>query len=102
MYGNSQTKWLGSKKTPNTVDQGVELIASINNLRICIQYKDHEKAIGNKAVQEISDGKFCWKGTLEIIVSKSSFTKSAHQLAKSNKVKLINEYQLKVLEKFIV
>ena len=90
------------KETPNTGDQGVDLIASINDLRICIQCKDHEKAIGNKAVQEISAGKLFWKGTHAIIVSKSGFTKSAHQLAKSNKVELINEYQLKDLEKFIV
>ena len=33
------------KETPNTGDQGVDLIASINNLRIFIQCKDHEKAI---------------------------------------------------------
>ena len=90
------------KETPNTGDQGVDLIASINDLRICIQCKNHEKAIGNKAVQEISAGKLFWKGTHAIIVSKSGFTKSAYQLAKSNKVKLINEYQLKELEKFIV
>ena len=90
------------KETPNTGDQGVDLIASINDLRICIQCKDHEKSIGNKAVQEISAGKLFWEGTHAILVSKSGFTKSAQQLAKSNKVKLINEYQLKDLEKFIV
>ena len=90
------------KETPSTGDQGVDLIASIDGLRICIQCKDHEKAIGNKAVQEISAGKLFWKGTHAILVSKSGFTKSAHQLAKSNKVELINEYQLKDLEKYIV
>ena len=90
------------KQTPSTGDQGVDLIASIDGLRICIQCKDHEKAIGNKAVQEISAGKLFWKGTHAILVSKSGFTKSAQQLAKSNKVELINEYQLKDLEKFIV
>ena len=89
------------KETPNTGDQGVDLIASINDLRICIQCKDHEKAIGNKAVQEISAGKLFWKGTHAILVSKSGFTKSAQELAKSNKVKLINEFQLKNLEKYI-
>ena len=90
------------KETPITGDQGVDLIASIDNLRICIQCKNHKKAVGNNAVQEISAGKLFWKGTHAIIVSKSGFTKSAHQLAKSNKVELINEYQLKDLEKFIV
>ena len=29
------------KETPNAGDQRVDLIASINDLRICIQYKDH-------------------------------------------------------------
>ena len=71
-------------------------------MRICIQCKDHEKAIGNKAVQEISAGKLFWKGTHAILVSKSGFTKSAKQLAKSNNVKLINEFQLRDLERFIV
>ena len=90
------------KETPTTGDQGVDIIASIEDVRICIQCKNHKKAIGNKAVQEISAGKLYWKGTHAILVSKSGFTKSAHQLAKSNKVELINEYQLKDLEKFIV
>ena len=89
------------KETPKTGDQGVDLIASIKNLRICIQCKGHEKAIGNKAVQEISAGKLFWKGTHAVLVSKSGFTKSAQQLAKSNKVRLINEFQLKDLENFI-
>jgi len=89
------------KETPKTGDQGVDLIASINDLRICIQCKDHEKAIGNKAVQEISAGKLFWKGTHAILVSKSGFTKSAQKLAKSNKVKLINEYQLKDLKNLL-
>ena len=34
------------KETPITGDQGVDLIASIDNLRICIQCKNHQKAVG--------------------------------------------------------
>tara|TARA_B100000941_G_scaffold31022_1_gene18436 strand:+ start:232 stop:366 length:135 start_codon:yes stop_codon:yes gene_type:complete len=41
------------KETDNTGDQGVDLIATINELRICIQCKDNLKAIGDKAVQKI-------------------------------------------------
>ena len=33
------------KETPNTGDQGVDLIASIDNLRICIQCKNHKKLL---------------------------------------------------------
>ena len=90
------------KETPTSGDQGVDIIASIENLRICIQCKDHEKAIGNKAVQEISAGKLYWKGTHAILVSKSGFTKSAYKLAKANKVKLINESELADLEDLLI
>ena len=86
------------KATPNTGDQGVDLIASINNLRICIQCKNHKKAVGNAAVQEISAGKLYWKGSHAVLVSKSGFTKSAQKLARANKVILINDYELKNLE----
>ena len=90
------------KETPNTGDQGVDLIASIDNLRICIQCKNHKKIIGNKAVQEISAGREYWKGTHAVLVSMSGFTKSAKKLAKANRVKLINESELKDLESLII
>ena len=89
------------KETPTSGDQGVDLIATIDDLRICIQCKNHEKAIGNKAVQEISAGKLYWKGTHAVLVSKSGFTNSAHKLAKANNVKLIHESELKDLKKYI-
>ena len=89
------------KETPNTGDQGVDLIASVDNLRICIQCKNHKKALGNNAVQEISAGKLYWKGTHAVLVSKSGFTKSAQKLARANKVKLISDSELKDLESLI-
>ena len=89
-------------KTSNTGDQEVDLIASINDLRLCIKCKAHQKAFVNSAVQEISAGKLFWKGTYAILVSNSGFTKSVKKIAKSDKVTLINEFQLKDLEKFIV
>ena len=90
------------KETPNTGDQGVDLIASIDNLRICIQCKNHKKVVGNTAVQEISAGKLYWKGTHAVLVSKSGFTKSAQKLARANNVKLINDFELKDLENLLI
>ena len=90
------------KETPNTGDQGVDIIASIDNLRICIQCKDHQKVVGNKAVQEISAGKLYWEGTHAVLVSKTGFTKSAQKLAKANEVKLICSSELKNLENFLI
>ena len=74
----------------------------IDNFRICIQCKDHKKIVGNKAVQEISAGKIYWEGTHAVLVSKSGFTKSAQKLARANKVRLINEYELKDLENILI
>ena len=90
------------KETPKTGDQGVDLIASIANFRICIQCKNHGKVIGNKAVQEISAGKLYWKGTHAVLVSKSGFTKSAKKLAIANKVKLVNDFELKDLGNILI
>ena len=89
------------KETPSSGDQGVDLIASKDGLRVCIQCKNHEKAVGNKAVQEISAGKLYWKGTHAVLVSKSGFTKAAQKLANANNVELIHESELKDLKKFI-
>ena len=90
------------KETPNTGDQGVDLIASIDCLRICIQCKNHKKSVGNNAVQEISAGKLYWKGTHAVLVSKSGFTKSAQKLARANNVILMNDFELKDLENILI
>ena len=90
------------KETPNTGDQGVDLIASIDNLRICIQCKNHKKVVGNTAVQEVSAGKLYWKGTHAVLVSKTGYTKSAQKLARANNVKLINDFELNDLKNFFI
>ena len=82
------------KKTPVSGDQGVDLIASIDDIRLCIQCKDHKKPIGNKAVQEVYAGMKYWLGTHAILISRSGFTKSAQNLALSSKVILISEFEI--------
>ena len=82
------------KQTPVSGDQGVDLIASIDDLRLCIQCKDHKKPIGNKAVQEVYAGMKYWLGTHAILISRSGFTKSAQKLALSSKVLLISEFEI--------
>ena len=89
------------KQTPFSGDQGVDLIASINDFRICIQCKDHQKAIGNKAVQEVYAGKKYWSGTHAILISRSGFTKAAQKLAFSSNVILINEFEIENINNII-
>ena len=91
----------GVEDTPTTGDQGVDLIASIEDLRVCIQCKNFAKPVGNKAVQEIIAGTTYWNGTHSVVVAKSGFTKSAKELAKSAKVILMSEIELQDLENFI-
>ena len=88
-------------QTPVSGDQGVDLIASIGDLRLCIQCKDHQKAIGNKAVQEVYAGKKYWSGTHAILISRSGFTKAAQKLALSSKVILINEFEIENINNII-
>ena len=89
------------KQTPVSGDQGVDLIASIDDFRLCIQCKDHQKPIGNKAVQEVYAGKKYWSGTHAILISRSGFTKSAQKLALSSNVLLINEFEIENINNII-
>lgn len=89
------------KYTPASGDQGVDIIASIDDLRLCIQCKDHQKPIGNKAVQEVYAGKKYWLGTHAILISSSGFTKSAQRLALSSNVLLINEIEIENIKNII-
>ena len=89
------------EETPKSGDQGIDLIASIENYRLCIQCKDHKKPIGNKAVQEVSAGKKYWNGTHAILVSQSGYTKSAYKLASANNVLLINTLELNNIDSLI-
>jgi len=84
--------------TAVTGDQGVDLIATKNNSRVCIQCKCYSSPVGNKAVQEVSAGMTHWNGTHAVVVSNAGFTRAAKQLAESTGVVLIAETELANLE----
>tara|TARA_Y100001978_G_scaffold200704_1_gene217523 strand:- start:962 stop:1822 length:861 start_codon:yes stop_codon:yes gene_type:complete len=89
------------EETSKTGDQGIDLIASIENYRLCIQCKDHRQPIGNKAVQEVTAGTKYWNGTHAILVSQSGYTKSAYKLGAANNVLLISTIELNNIDAFI-
>ena len=82
------------KTTSTTGDQGVDLIATIDDFRVCIQCKRYSKPVGNKAVQEVVAGMIYWKGTHSVVVSNAGFTDAAKKLADSTSVILIGEEEL--------
>lgn len=88
--------------TPATGDQGVDLIASIEDVRVCIQCKCFTKPVGNKAVQEVATGTIHWNGTHSVVVGKSGFTKSAKALANSTNVILTSDSELENLENLVL
>ena len=67
---------------PKSGDQGVDLIATKEYLKVCIQCKRYSKPVGNKAIQEIFTGKQFYSGSHGVLVSNAGFTKSAKTLAK--------------------
>jgi len=84
--------------TPGSGDQGVYLIATSGNKRVCIQCKRYSKPVGNGAVQEVVAGMAHWNGTHAVVVSNAGFTKAAQKLAESTGVFLVNDIELNNLK----
>jgi len=79
-----------AKETKRTGDQGADVIAEKDDNKIIVQCKLYSRPIGNKAVQEVVAARNYYKGNLALVVSNSSYTKSAQQLAASNDVVLLH------------
>ena len=86
---------------PVSDDQGVHLITSIDDLRICIQCKNHQKPISNKVMQEVYSGNKYFLGTLAVLISRSGFTKFAQKLPLSNNIILRSEYEIENIKNII-
>ena len=99
-YILKQRGWI-IKLTPKSGDQGVDLIASKEFLKVCIQCKRYSKPVGNKAVQEIFTGKQFYNGSHGVLVSNAKFTKSAKDLASRTGIILLSDINLKNLESFL-
>ncbi len=78
-------------RTPTTGDQGVDLVAEKNGIRIAVQCKYYSKPVGNKAVQEVIAGRDFYNCQVACVVSNNSFTSSARKIANVAKVLLLNE-----------
>jgi hypothetical protein len=85
-------------KTIASGDQGVDLVATLDTKRVCIQCKRFASPVGNSAVQEVTAGKLHWHGTHAVVVSNAGFTKSAQALARSTGVLLMSHEELADLE----
>ncbi|ALS79537.1 restriction endonuclease [Planococcus kocurii] len=82
------------RKTPYTGDYGADLILEKGSQKIAVQAKRYKSNVGIKAVQEISAAKLHYGANEAWVVTNSFFTKAAAELARSNKVKLVNRDEL--------
>ncbi len=83
--------------TPMTGDQGADLIAKKGTRTIVIQAKRFRGSVGNHAVQEVVGAVKFYGGTEGLVVTNSTFTRSARALAQKNDIRLIDGAQLEQL-----
>ena len=75
--------------TKSSGDQGVDIVASKGGHRYAIQCKYYSSPVGNKAVQEVVAGAAFYNCDKKMVITNSSFTSSAIDLAASNGVELL-------------
>ena len=78
------------ERTKVTGDQGVDLIVSHGRIRLAVQAKGYAGSVGNKAVQEVVAGRIYYQCTHSAVITNSSFTKSAQELAEKTDCILID------------
>ena len=92
--------WL-IKYTKATGDQGVDVIAEKNGLKVIIQCKRYNNPVGNKAVQEALAGKEFEGADYGVVVTSATFTKSAEHLASKTGILLMHHNMLSEIDKIL-
>jgi restriction system protein len=83
------------EETPLSGDQGVDLVLpDLDGKRVVIQLKRWTGPVGNKAIQATFAGMAHCQADEGWIITTSTFTKSARELAKSTSVRLIDRDEL--------
>lgn len=83
-----------ARTTPTSGDQGVDVIASKDNVTIAIQCKKYSNPVGNAAVQEVVAGRDYYDANVAAVVTNNIYTPSARMLAKVHGVYLLHHDQL--------
>jgi restriction endonuclease Mrr len=83
------------EETPLSGDQGVDLILpDLDGKRVVIQLKRWTGPVGNKAIQATFAGMAHYQADEGWVITTSTFTKSARELARSTRVRLIDKDEL--------
>lgn len=81
----------GWKAFPTEIsgDQGADIIATKNGVKLVCQCKRFKGSVGNKAVQEVFAAKGFYEADVAIVLTNSYYTNSAQNLANQVNVKLL-------------
>lgn len=74
--------------TQSSGDYGIDVLANKNGLKYAIQCKHYSSTVGNSAIQEAATGKLYYECDVAVVMTNSTFTANAINLAKSAKVLL--------------
>jgi len=74
--------------TKKTGDQGADTIIEMRGKKTVVQLKHYTNAVTNKAIQEVVASKAFYSIDNALVITTSSYTKSAIELAKANNVEL--------------
>ena len=75
-------------------DQGADIVAERDRVRLVVQCKRYAKPVGNAAVQEVAAACRYWAGDMAAVVSNAGFTPAARKLAAATGVLLLHHDDL--------
>ena len=84
-----------ARTTKGSGDQGADVIAEKDGVRIVLQCKLYGKAVGNSAVQEVAAARTHEDCDHAAVVTNAGYTPAARQLAATNRVALLHHDQLR-------
>jgi restriction system protein len=82
-------------------DQGVDVVADKNGVRLVIQCKLYSQAVGNKAVQEIVAARAFERAQYGAVVTNNRYTASAQELAFNNDILLLHYSDLRKIDSLL-
>lgn len=84
--------------TRGSGDQGVDIIAVKDDIKYAIQCKNYASKLGNTPIQEVSAGKIYYNCDVGVVLTNSTFTPGAIELAKATNIRL---WDREVLQKLM-
>lgn len=85
--------WQEVTYTPASNDYGADIIAyTPQGEKVCIQCKRYSDSVGREAVQEIAAAKPYYGCSKAMVITNSTFTRQAKELARSNSVELVENF----------